>query len=79
MAINPAIPAEATVINAEEALAILAEHGGYGSVRVYGIIAEGEECAGQMTAVKSKYHVEEKNLAVMYALSNDGSVPIRKA
>lgn len=79
MAINPAIPADATIVTANEALEILKEHGGYGSVRVYGIIAEGEECAGQITAIKSRYHVENKNLAVMYALGNDGMVPIRKA
>lgn len=76
---NAYVPADGTVITPAQALEILAVHGGYGQVRVYGIIAEGEECAGQVTAIKSKYHVEEKNVAVMYAVGNDGMIPIRKA
>lgn len=73
------VPENATVVTAEEALEILAVHGGYGRVRVYGILGDDEECAGQMSSIKSKYHVNERSYSVIYTIGNDGTVPIRRA
>lgn len=61
------------IITAEQALEILSEHGGYGTVRVYGETPNGP------VAIKSKYHLENYELTRIYAQSNDGTVPIFKA
>lgn len=62
-----------TNITSEQALEILAEHGGYGSVRVYGETENGP------VAIKSKYFLEKYNLTRIYAVSNNGFPPIYKA
>ena len=62
-----------TNITSEQALEILAEHGGYGSVRVYGETENGP------VAIKSKYHLENYNLTRIYAVSNNGTIPVFKA
>ena len=62
-----------------EALTVLAEHGGYGSVRVYGILADTHEAAGQIVGIKSRHHLETYPLARLYAKTNNGMPPIRKA
>ena len=66
-------------ITTEQARAIISEHGGYGTVRVYGIIADGEECAGQMVPIKSEHHLGRFAYRTVFAKSNDGTVPIRPA
>lgn len=73
------VPENATVITADEALEVLAVHGGYGRVRVYGTLAESEECAGQMASIKSKYNLDERAYDAIYKIGNDGMVPIRRA
>lgn len=73
------VPSNATVVTKDEALEVLAEHGGYGSVRVYGTLAEDEECGGQLVSIKSKYNLEERKYGAIYTLGNNGSIPIRKA
>lgn len=58
-------------ITAEQALQVIADHGGYGAVRVYGIIADGE-CAGQAVAIKSRQNLERFNYSRIY--SNDAGI-----
>lgn len=53
-----------------------ADFNGYGSTRLYGIIADGE-CAGQMTAIKSLHNLDRYNYSKIYAKTNNG-VPIFK-
>lgn len=65
-------------ITAAQALTIINEYGGYGSVRVYGII-EGGECDGQIVAIKSEYHLGRYNYSRIYARTNNGTVPVRQA
>lgn len=55
-------------ITKEQALEVIADHGGYGAVRVYGILADGE-CAGQVSAIKSRVHLEERNYSRIYSNS----------
>lgn len=65
-------------ITVEQALAVIAEHGGYGAVRVYGILADGE-CAGQISAIKSRTHLEERRYSRIYSNSAGIMDYIRKA
>lgn len=68
-------------VTTDEARAILAEHGGYGIVRVYGVIADHPDFAGQVTAIKSQYHLDQYKYSRLYAVTNDGTgmPPIRRA
>ena len=65
----------------DEAMTIITEHGGYGSVRVYAVIADGHECAGQRVPIKSRVNLTEPRYPIerLYAVANDGMVPIKKA
>ena len=60
-------------VTVEQALAIIAEHGGYGAVRVYGVIADGES-AGQVSAIKSRTHLETRTYSRVYVVSHDKGV-----
>lgn len=68
-------------LTAEEALGIIRTHGGYGTVRVYGVIADHPDFAGQVTAIKSQYHLDQYKYSRLYAVTNDGTgmPPIRRA
>lgn len=67
-------------VTVEEALEIIAEHGGYGSVRVYAVYGDQSEYAGQIKGIKSKYHLENpQEYSRIYASSNNGMIPVRKA
>lgn len=68
-----------TTLTEAQAREILAAHGGYGSVRVYGIIAEGEEGAGQILPIKSDYHLKRYTFARIYSTSTTIADLIRKA
>lgn len=64
----------------EEAREILETPGydAYGSLRIYGII-EGGESHGQITAIKSVYHLEKRDYSEIYTRTNNGYPPIRRA
>lgn len=68
-------------VTADEARAILAKHGGYGTVRVYGIITDHPDFEGQVKAIKSEHHLTQYGYSRIYAVGNDGSgmPPIRRA
>jgi len=71
-----------TDINEADALLILANYGGYGNLRVYGVITNHPELEGQVKAIKSEYHLfHQHDYSRIYAVSNDGTgmPPIRKA
>ena len=51
----------------EQAQKIIAEHGGYGRVRVYGILAEGQDGEGQIMAIKSDYHLQKYRYSRIYS------------
>ena len=55
-------------ITREQALQVLAENGGYGAVRVYGIIADGE-CVGQAVAIKSRQNLDRYSYSRIYSNS----------
>lgn len=55
-------------ITPDQALEVIADHGGYGAVRVYGIIADGP-CAGQAVAIKSRQNLERFNYSRIYSNS----------
>lgn len=67
-----------TDITMEQALDIIANHGGYGAVRVYGVLADGE-CAGQLSAIKSRTHLETRSYSRIYATHTTMEDLIRKA
>lgn len=68
-------------ITVEEARGILSEYGGYGKVRVYHTYKQ--VYAGQIGSIKSTIQlddlVEKDHIDRLYAVGNDGSVPIRRA
>lgn len=69
-------------ITIEEARAIIEEHGGYGKVRVYFVYSDVSPYPDQIGSIKSVINLDEiyKNgCKRLYAVGNDGSLPIRKA
>lgn len=65
-----------TDVTPAEALAIIAEHGAYGKVRIYGL---SDEYPGQILSIKSKYHLDQYSFTRIYAKTNNGMPPIRRA
>ena len=59
-------------VTREQALAIIAEHGGYGTVRVYGVISD-EPYTGSILGIKSEYYLDKYNYSRLYSVSNDGT------
>ncbi|TCN53578.1 hypothetical protein EV641_106224 [Rhodococcus sp. SMB37] len=54
-------------ITKNEALSIIAEHGGYGSTRVYGVIAVGDT-AGQIVGIKSPQNMAAHAFSRIYVI-----------
>lgn len=55
-------------VTKDEALAVLAEHGGYGSSRVYGVIADGDT-AGQSVGIKSPQNLDAHTYSRIYVIA----------
>lgn len=68
-------------VTIDEARVIIAKHGGYGTVRVYGIITGHPDLTGQITGIKSEHHLTEYEYSRLYAVGNGGTgmPPIRRA
>lgn len=63
-----------------EAEDILSGHGGYGTVRIYGVMPGTVENPNpQIVGIKSTYHLRRFKYTRIYAVTNDGQYPIRKA
>jgi len=56
-------------ITEDEARQFIATHDAYGPTRLYGVIAEGEECAGQIVGLKSTYYLERYRYSRIYLKS----------
>jgi hypothetical protein len=72
-----------TELSATDARAILesGDHDAYGTTRLYGTYGPDSVYAGQISAIKSTYQLEQleaEGYADLYAISRD-SVPIRRA
>ena len=67
-----------TTLTRDQALDVIKVHGGYGAVRVYGIIADGPS-AGQISAIKSVHHLETRQFSRIYATHTTMADLIRKA
>lgn len=69
-----------TTLTYEEAHRIITDDNfdGYGSTRLYGIIADSEECAGQVSVIKSTYHLDRMQYSRIYSTTRTG-VPIFSA
>lgn len=69
-----------TTLTHAQALAVLTTPGydAYGSVRLYGVIGEPHESAGQLVAIKSVQNLDRMPYARIYSKTNAG-VPVRRA
>lgn len=50
----------------------------YGGFRIYGTIADGES-AGQSVGIKSLSNLNGRSYSRIWGVSNDGTIPIRRA
>lgn len=68
-----------TTLTIEQAREFIRNNDAYGRIRLYGVIADGEECEGQIVAIKSEYHINKYVFSRIY--TNDNSIMdyIRKA
>ena len=71
---------EVELSNAEARAMILSpSFDGYGGTRIYAIFADSSVYAGQITVIKSLFHLDRDLYSRIYAVSNNGTVPIRRA
>lgn len=55
----------------EQAREFVNNNDAYGATRLYAIIADHEECGGQITGIKSEYHLDRFAFSRIYAKTNN--------
>lgn len=65
-----------TDLSIDQARDFVQSNDAYGSTRLYGIIGEAEECAGQIAGIKSEYHLDRFNYSRIYTVSRDPFNPL---
>lgn len=58
-------------LNVDQAREFIQNNDAYGSDRLYGILADTEECAGQIVGIKSNYYLDRSNYSRIYVVSHD--------
>ena len=67
-----------TDLTIEQAREFISNHDAYGAVRLYGVIADGEESEGQIVAIKSEYYLNKYVFSRIYTNNTTIKDMIRK-
>lgn len=65
-------------LTVKQAREFISNHDAYGAVRLYGVIADGEDGAGQIVAIKSEYYLNKYVYSRIYTNNTTVRDMIRK-
>lgn len=58
-------------VSIDEAREFIQNNDAYGMSRLYGILADTEECAGQIVGIKSNYYLDRAEYSRIYVVTRD--------